>query len=326
MVVSRLAFLYVTLTLNAPACLTLTVWSFSSVEPRIVMIHLSTSPLLLNTPSVTAVSASTGSMKLSPAASINFPLVRRTGRPMTTSDYLTMAAKSGTFSEQHRISRRQDLTLKGDDHIHPDYFVNIGIGTPPQTPAVLVAQDTCSNCTGSSTLYNSAASTTFFQLSNNITTLSYSSGAQVSGTVVRDTLQLGSYTIASQAFLKAEKLTSSLLSGPEAGILGLSFKPLHGTMEAPAWQVALGQAVTPEMAFWLKRGAQHETFGGAFTFGGSLFQGDIEFLPVPSNSNGPWQLNVAGIGGPAVDVKAIWATVPDSTALTYSPGSYEYRA
>ncbi|KAJ7694424.1 aspartic peptidase domain-containing protein [Mycena rosella] len=287
---------------------------------------------LLNT--AVACAASTASVVTSSTASaVHFPLTRRIGHP---AGLRYGALSGGTVRERYRLSR-QDLSLEGDDRVHPGYFVNIGIGTPSQTLAVLVstsdaglwvAQDACSDCTGSSSLYDSTASTTFFQFGSVITSISYSSGQQVSGTVVRDTVQLGPYTVASQVFCACHSLFSVVIE----------MRPCP--------------SVGPEMAFWLKRGAQHESFGGAFTFGGtnsSWFQGDIEFLPLPSNGTGRWQLDVSGItvqgkvieiasgvalstidigvvgiGGPVKDVEAIWAAVPGSTASTSSPGFYEY--
>ncbi|KAJ7112948.1 aspartic peptidase domain-containing protein [Mycena epipterygia] len=267
-------------------------------------------------------------------------------------------ASPGTPSAQQGLSRR-DLNLV--DEADAVYLVNIGIGTPPQTVAVMVdtgsadlwlAQSPCSDCPGSSTLYDSTVSSTFSQNSTNTTTISYSEGDSVTGKVANETVQIGPYSVASQAFLQVNDLTSRTLTGPEAGILGLGFGPIASTTKSPFWQAALAQSPSPEMGFWFKRGAQNETSGGAFTFGGtnsSLFTGEIEFLSLAAPP-GFWQLNVFGItvegkavkitggpsalsaidtgttllGGPAADVKAIWAAVPGSTASTSMPGFYQF--
>ncbi|KAJ7469006.1 aspartic peptidase domain-containing protein [Mycena latifolia] len=301
---------------------------------------------------------------LSTTNPIHFPLVHRTSRPMLPRDYVTVArdcygfTNAGMPSRRDRI-RRQDLNLI-DQSLDSVYLVNILVGTPSQIVEIMVdtgsadlwlAQSPCSDCPSSSTLYDSTASSTFSQNKTNTMTITYASGDTVSGTVATDTVQIGPYTVASQAFLKVNDISGGILSGPEAGVLGLAFGAVASTTKTPFWQAALAQAGSAEIALWLKRNAQNEGSGGTFTFGGTnpaLFAGEIEFLDlaVPSTT-GFWQLNISGItvqgkavkigsgasavsiidtalggiGGPAEDVKAIWAAVPGSTV---SSGIYQF--
>ncbi|KAJ7694421.1 aspartic peptidase domain-containing protein [Mycena rosella] len=331
---------------------------------------------------------------LSSADPIHFPLSRRTGQLSTPNSYLALAERTrarygvpsyGTPLGRH-IVPRPDLELVAEvsaefggppydpcsiDHLNDQgadtaYLIDITIGTPPQSVAVLldtgsadlwVAQSPCSACPSSSTLYDSAASWTFSQNSTNITTIAYGDGDQVSGTVARETVQLGPYPVTSQDFLKVNNLTGGTLWGSAAGLLGLAFAPIAITTRSTLWQAAMEHNVVPrpEMAFWLKRGAPNDSPGGSFTFGGtnsSLFIGEVEFqnLALPPETAGYWQLNVSAItlhgttveiasgapslsiidvgttliGGPAEYVKAIWAAVPGSKPDIDMPGFYQF--
>ncbi|KAJ7694416.1 aspartic peptidase domain-containing protein [Mycena rosella] len=302
-----------------------------------------------------------------PAADpLHFPLARRTGRPTS---YLGSAERararygvsgSGTPPRRHMISRQDmELVAQGGDTI---YLLDIRIGTPPQTVSLMidtgyadvwVAQSPCSNCPGSSTLYDSTASSTFSHNTTNITTITDGNNDEVSGIVARETFQIGSYTVTSQEFLQVNNLTGGTLLGSEAGELGLAFSALASTTKSTLWQAAMTQGAVPEMSFWLKRGAPNEGLGGIFTFGGtnaSLFTGEIEFQDLAAPPTGGfWQLNVSAItvqgkavtiasnagvsiidvgttliGGPANYVNAIWAAIPGSKPATDMPRFYQF--
>jgi cathepsin D len=152
--------------------------------------------------------------------------------------------------------------------------------------------------------------------------------------------------------LLVDQTTADLLDGSNAGIIGLAFETIANTASTPFWQTLAdsNQLTTPEMSFWMTREsnnptAPEETFGGVFTLGGqnqTLFQGDIEFLPLVTNVGRPtyWLLNVSAvtvngksatlpsgnlaaidtgttlIGGPSAAVSAIYAQIPGSQPLT----------
>lgn len=135
-------------------------------------------------------------------------------------------------------------------------------------------------------------------------TITYGSGA-VEGFLVRDTVTMGGFQVKNQPWLLVDQTTSGLLDGSNAGIIGLAFDTLANTASTPFWQTLAsgGQLSTPEMSFWITReitdpNAQNEAFGGVFTLGGqnqTLYQGDVEFLPLVINVGKPtyWLLNIS---------------------------------
>ncbi|KAJ7023831.1 aspartic peptidase domain-containing protein, partial [Mycena alexandri] len=143
-----------------------------------------------------------------------------------------------------------------------------------------------------------------------------------------------------------------------SGILGLAYQ---NTTQGPSFPMSLsmdykGQLASEEMSFWVNRMEQFDDnpIGGAFTYGGtnsSFYQGEIEFLPTTAPSNGSsWNLNVkeivmqgtsvqltsgasalsafslkaSNISGPAQDVAAIWAAVPNAVPSVTHPGYYQF--
>lgn len=116
---------------------------------------------------------------------------------------------------------------------------------------------------------------------------------------------MGGFQVSNQPWLLVDQTSSGLLDGTNAGIMGLAFDTIANTAATPFWQtLASGNKFsTPEMSFWITReidnpNAATETFGGVFTLGGqnqTLYQGDIEFLPLVTNVGKPtyWLLNVS---------------------------------
>jgi cathepsin D len=121
---------------------------------------------------------------------------------------------------------------------------------------------------------------------------------------------MGGFQVQRQPWLLVDQTTSDLLDGTNAGIMGLAFDTIANTASTPFWQTLAsgGQFSTPEMSFWITRevnnpNAPTETFGGVFTLGGqnqTLYQGDVEFLPLVTNVGKPtyWLLNVTGAHKP----------------------------
>jgi len=162
---------------------------------------------------------------------------------------------------------------------------------------------------------------------------------------------MSGFQVQRQPWLLVDQTTSNLLSGTNAGILGLAFDTIANTGATPFWQTLAqtNQFTTPEMSFWLNRllnvqNAQNEQFGGVFTLGGqnqTLYQGDVEFLPLVTNVGRQtyWLLTVSAItvngrsvtlpsgnvaaidtgttliGGPSDAVAAIFAQIPGSQPL-----------
>jgi cathepsin D len=172
-----------------------------------------------------------------------------------------------------------------------------------------VLDSACTSCDPGIPSFKTSSSSSF-QTSTTQTgqpatvTIKYGSG-EVIGTVVQDVVSLGGLTVTKQSWLLVDSTSSNLLSGTNAGIMGLAFQGLANTEATPFWQTLANgnQLSTPEMSFWINRllgqsNVQTETFGGIFTLGGtnsSLFTGDVEFQNLQSAS--PllyWLLQVSG--------------------------------
>ncbi|KAJ7731979.1 aspartic peptidase domain-containing protein, partial [Mycena metata] len=184
----------------------------------------------------------------------------------------------------------------------------------------------------------------------------------VSGTIVKDTVQLGPYTVSQQIFLAANILTVNLVSGTSSGVLGM---PYQGTLssQGPSFLQSLlanGQLTSGTMSFWLNRFAgranaqAEEANGGALTLGGlnvSLYTGNIDFLTPTGSPNGPnWVLDVTEItvqgksvpitsgasalatfdltttliAGPTSDVIALWAAVQGAVPSASESGFFQF--
>ncbi|KAF8128311.1 aspartic peptidase domain-containing protein [Mycena galopus ATCC 62051] len=224
-----------------------------------------------------------------------------------------------------------------------------------------VADSNCANCDRTTPVFNSGASKTFEQVQTSPIPISYGSG-NVAGILATESVSMGNFSITSQGFLSVETVSEDLLSGSVSGIMGLAFGAISSTGAIPFWNALItdNQLAAPEMAFWLTRfrgtNFKDEEPGGSFTLGGtnaSLFQGDIEFLPMAGPSQpsfwllGVSEINVQGqslklaatgnnalaaidtgttlIGGPSADVANLWAQIPGSALVGPSmPGFYEF--
>jgi cathepsin D len=193
------------------------------------------------------------------------------------------------------------------------YFGTVDIGTPPQSLNVIldtgssdlwVADSNCVSCPRGTPVFETVQSTTFKQRSDNPTGISYGSG-NVEGFLASESVSMGNFSLQSQTFLSVESVSDQLLSGSVSGIMGLAFTAIASTGATPFWQglISNNQLAAPEMAFWLTRFRdkvfKDEEPGGSFTLGGtnsSLFQGEIEFLPMAGPSPPSfWLLGMSGI-------------------------------
>ena len=103
-----------------------------------------------------------------------------------------------------------------------------------------------------------------------------------------------------------DQITSGLIDGSLAGIMGLAFESISNTQATPFWQALLNnnQFQSPEMSFWITRflndaSATDEEPGGVLTLGGTnttLFTGDIDFQNFPSGTQASfWLQTVTGM-------------------------------
>jgi cathepsin D len=103
-----------------------------------------------------------------------------------------------------------------------------------------------------------------------------------------------------------DDVSSGLIDGELAGIMGLAFQGIANTEAVPFWQAVTNnnQLTSPEFSFFITRfvndqNAKTEEPGGVLTFGGtnsSLYQGNIDFQPFTLSGNGGsfWLQTVSG--------------------------------
>ncbi|KAJ7051626.1 aspartic peptidase domain-containing protein [Mycena amicta] len=238
-----------------------------------------------------------------------------------------------------------------DTQLDYRYYLQFSIGTPPKTfrmmldPStsdVFVTGQCSSGCNIFNVIYDPTASTS----SKNTTkqgTIAYAAAQAANGWVFTETMALGSFSASSIPLIVGVNMTGSLITdnvGPFDGILGLGLGGLSvlSPRSTPFWQQALGSQSPP---------------GGLMTFGGtntSLYSGAIEFLGLTGQVKSYWSLDVTGfsvnglnivantttklaifdtstafIAGPADDVTALWAAVPNSQPPQNNDGFYKFE-
>ncbi|KII92711.1 hypothetical protein PLICRDRAFT_89263 [Plicaturopsis crispa FD-325 SS-3] len=310
------------------------------------------------------------------SAPLHFPITRRSNGPRSLDDFAAAAdhirAKYGYAQVASQPKKRAGNTAGlaiTNQNADSSYFGSINIGTPSQTFNVILdtgssdlwlASTQCRSCPSGTPEFDASKSTSIKAApgTNSQVTISYGSG-EVAGTLSSDTVSMAGFTVASQTFAVVTDITSGLLSGSTSGIMGLAFETIASTQATPFWQALVNgnQWSSPEMGFWLTRfindnNAQTEEPGGTLTLGGtnsSLFQGDIEFINMPSGVTPSfWLLSMSAvtvggtnipiatgnsalaaidtgttlIGGPTADVKSIWASVPGSQPLGGNMNGY----
>ncbi|THH14900.1 hypothetical protein EW146_g5492 [Bondarzewia mesenterica] len=271
---------------------------------------------------------------------------------------------NSTTLQRRQSSASISITNQGSD---TSYFGVVNIGTPAQSFDLVldtgssdlwVAANTCQSCPSGTPEFDPTKSSSLQSSSSGQSIqLHYGSGA-VSGNLAQDTVSMGPFTVNNQPFLIVNQITSGLIDGSLAGIMGLAFDKISGTGSTPFWQTLLNnnQFQNPEMSFWITRflnnqNAANEEPGGVLTLGGTnstLFTGDIDFQNFPSGSQTTFWLQTVSsvtvnsnsvsigagsalaaidtgttlIGGPSDAVANIWAAVPGSQALTGSMAGF----
>lgn len=262
-----------------------------------------------------------------------------------------------------------------DQQYDASYSVGVAFGTPAQTFQVAldtgsadlwVLADTCTSsaCEGMST-YDPKYSTSFQNESSSSGadfSIAYGSGS-ASGTLVRDKVSLGGYSVSSQVFASVDSMSSSLITSPLSGIMGMAFPALASSGATPWWAALAsggGWGSQPMFGVYLARfrddptATASEAQGGSLMLGGadaSLYTGAISYVSVTgSPALQYWNVPIAAlsvqgtsitvgsganaaaidtgttlIGGPAAQVAAIYAAIPGARAMTGSyAGYYEY--
>ncbi|KAI0293237.1 aspartic peptidase domain-containing protein [Russula brevipes] len=248
------------------------------------------------------------------------------------------------------------ITNQGAD---TSYFSLVSVGTPAQQFALVLdtgssdlwfATAGCAGCSSRTPTFDPTKSSTAKVGTQQPVDLNYGSGS-ASGSLASDTVTMGPFTVNPQAFVAVDTLSSGLVDGQLAGIMGLGFEGIAKTQAPPFWQALINnnQLTDPEFSFFITRfandpSASEEEPGGVFTLGGTnstLFQGNIDFQPVSSSSvSGFWLQTITTItangksvdvgsatsaaidtgttliGGPSAAVKAFWGAVSGAVALS----------
>lgn len=315
------------------------------------------------------VTLSLSCLSIAAAEPVSFPIVRRTSSE-SNKDWAAIAdGLRGKYGYPQVSSSKKRASLASVAIINQDsdtsYLASVTIGTPAQRFNVVldtgssdlwVVDSGCTGCDPTIPTFKSSSSSTF-QMSSTQTgepatvSIQYGSGA-VAGTVVEDIVSLGGVSVSKQTWVLVDQTSSDLLSGTNAGIMGLAFKGLANTGATPFWQALANgnQLSAPEMSFWINRligdsSEQTEVFGGIFTLGGTnttLYTGDIDFqnlqsassplywmlqvseitvqgskvnIPTGDSANAAIDTGTTLIGAPQAAVQAIYAAIPNSQSL-----------
>jgi hypothetical protein len=205
------------------------------------------------------------------------------------------------------------------------------------------------NCNGFPPYTPSSSST--FSNSSKPFAITYGSG-QASGYLAQDVVQMAGFQVSNQSLGLCDQISDGLLIQPVSELMGLGWQALSSSGATPFWQALYqGNAFDePLMAFYLTRfqnvtGANQQESGGVFTLGttnSSLYTGDIDYQDIPSNFISYWTLPIKSltvnsnsvsipsgqssyaaidtgttlIGGPASEVAALYAQIPNAVAGT----------
>ncbi|KAF7348847.1 hypothetical protein MVEN_01404700 [Mycena venus] len=257
----------------------------------------------------------------------------------------------------HRPERDVRSSFEGPSDVeivtsNGDYYINIGIGSPPQTflaslntglGDLLVFSDLCDACldfydpTKSPTSVNTSTFLTILTSKdatsdNGQTTIN---AGKVDGYVFNDTVLLGERTVSTANFLALA--SGAFMPGPAfTGIspaafgLGPAGSARTTGTRTPLWQAALAaQGAALKFGLWLARtatddDAENLLAGGLLTLGGanaSLFSGDIEFLNMDPLA-AFWELNISDISvrGKSISINSATRRVVFDPTFKYIMG------
>jgi cathepsin D len=114
------------------------------------------------------------------------------------------------------------------------------------------------------------------------------------------------FSNANSRSVAVDDISTGLIDGQLAGIMGLAFQGIANTQAVPFWQALINnnQLSNPEFSFFITRfvndpNAANEEPGGVLTLGGTnstLFQGNIDFQTfTPTVTGGSfWLQTISG--------------------------------
>jgi len=274
--------------------------------------------------------------------------------------------KYGSSAIAKRATGVNDIVNLNSDST---YYGSLAIGTPHSPFNVILdtgssdlwlAGTQCVNCFGVPK-FNPEQSSTFSNLSSSFS-IKYGSGS-ADGFLAADTVEMAGFEIQQQPFAVVGDVSEGLLQEDISGLLGLAWSTIAESGKTPFVEALAQQQDTldqPLFSFFLTRFLDVETdsdnpeqFGGQFAIGfanESLFDGAIDFVPIPSGQESFWtlpllNLEVQGnavavptseqyaaidtgttlVGGPSDVIASIFANVPGSQVGTGDlEGFYEY--
>jgi hypothetical protein len=214
------------------------------------------------------------------------------------------------------------------DYTNVQYYGSISLGTPAQTFTVVFDTGSAnlwvpSKKFGSHAVYDHTRSSTY-KADGSRFAIQYGSGP-VSGTVSKDTLRIGSLTVANQEFAEitvTSGLGSLYSTGKFDGILGLAFDSIsENNLPTPFGTLVNNGALDePVFAFYLGKtdgGIGELTFGGIDS---SRYTGDITYVPVTQKTY--WSVNLDSVGVNDQQLTGVTDAIVDSgTSFIYGPSS-----
>ncbi|KAF8494617.1 acid protease [Russula emetica] len=247
------------------------------------------------------------------------------------------------------------ITNQGSD---TSYFAQVSVGTPAQKLNLVLdtgssdlwfATTGCAGCSSSTPVLDPSKSSSI-QLETQRIPLNYGSGS-AEGVLAHDTVTMGPFTVNPQTFVGVDDVSSGLIDGELAGIMGLAFQGIANSQALPFWQALVNnnQLTNPEFSVFITRfvndaNAKTEEPGGVLTFGGTnstLYQGNIDFQNFTLSGSGSFWLQTVSaatvngnsvsigsgntaaidtgttlIGAPTAAVNAIWGAVSGSVPLS----------
>ncbi|KAH7910588.1 acid protease [Hygrophoropsis aurantiaca] len=236
-------------------------------------------------------------------ADVLIPLVNANPTPQAANDPLT-----------DYISGMLDL----------EYFGPLNLGTPKQQLTfdidtgsadlwILVGCDTCNN-----RQFESTKSQTYRD-TKQLFSVTYGSG-QVSGTLARDTVSVGSLTATTQYFGAVNQVSDDFNETPSDGLVGLAFGSIASSGRPTFFETLMsqGSVAAPLFSVFLERKQMHgsEICFGCYDMTKAI--GPITWVPVTSKTY--WAVSMDGVlvnGHPVATL--LTAAIDTGTTLIYVP-------
>ncbi|KAI7872576.1 rhizopuspepsin 6 precursor [Spinellus fusiger] len=189
-----------------------------------------------------------------------------------------------------------------------EYYGTVQVGTPPQnlklnfdtgSADLWFASTLCTSCGISHTKFNPAKSSTY-KSSTGTWKITYGDKSGASGVVGFDTVTLGGVKIQNQGIELAKLESSSFVTDPVDGLVGLAFDSITTAkgVKTPVDNM-ISQGLISSPVFGVFLGKQSNGGGGEYFFGGINYAhiaGPLTTVPI-NKSQGFWQIKVAGVSG-----------------------------